>query len=135
MNPTAEQIQKINYFSKVPQNLCAQIAAVVEVQDCDPKEQLLTEGDTGNTMVLIFQGQVEVSKNMMVKTASGITTSRKPIIRLETTDPPPTTDPINKATVSVVQSPAFGIGEFSLVLDDAIRTANVHVYVYVIFRI
>ena len=126
MNPTAEQIQKINYFSKVPQNLCAQIAAVVEVQDCDPKEQLLKEGDTGNTMVLIFQGQVEVSKNMMVKTVSGITISRKPIIRLETTDPPPASEPVIKPTVSVVQAPAFGIGEFSLVLDDAIRTAHVH---------
>ena len=126
MNPTAEQIQKINYFRKVPLNICEQIASVVEIQDCEPREQLLMEGGTGNTMILIFQGQVEASKNMMVKTASGITTSRKPIIRLETTDPPPTTDPINKATVSVVHSPAFGIGEFSLVLDDAIRTANVH---------
>ena len=26
----------------------------------------------------------------------------------------------------MVEAPAFGIGEFSLVLDDAIRTAHVH---------
>jgi CRP-like cAMP-binding protein len=126
MNPTAEQIQKINHFSKVPKDMCKKIASVVEIQECQPKEQLLTEGDTGDTMVLVFQGQVEVSKNMMVKTASGITTSRKPIIRLETTDPPPTSDPITEPTVFIVEAPAFGIGEFSLVLDDAIRTAHVH---------
>lgn len=126
MNPTAEQIQKINHFSKVPKDMCEKIAAVVEIQECQPKDQLLMEGDTGDTMVLVFQGQVEVSKNMMVKTASGITTSRKPIIRLETTDPPPTSDPITEPTVFVVEAPAFGIGEFSLVLDDAIRTAHVH---------
>jgi len=126
MNPTAEQIQKINHFSKVPIEMCAKIAAVVEIKDCQPKEPLLTEGDTGDTMVLVFQGQVEVSKNMMVKTASGLTTSRKPIIRLETTDPPPSSAPITEATVFVVEAPAFGIGEFSLVLDDAIRTAHVH---------
>ncbi len=89
MNPTPEQIQKINHFSKVHIDMCAKIASVVDIEECEPKEQLLTEGDTGDTMVLVFQGQVEVSKNMMVKTASGFATSRKPIIRLETTDPRP----------------------------------------------
>ena len=126
MNPSAEQIQKINHFSKVHIDMCAKIANVVEIQDCGPKKQLLTEGDTGDTMVLVFQGQVEVSKNMMVKTASGIASSRKPIIRLETTDPPPATEPEKESTVFVVEAPAFGIGEFSLVLDNAIRTAHVH---------
>ena len=35
-----------------------------------PEKRLLNEGDTGDTMVLVFQGQVEVTKNMMVKTPS-----------------------------------------------------------------
>ena len=126
MNPTAEQIQKINHFSKVPGEMCKKIASVVELYECKPKDSLLAEGETGDTMILVFQGQVEVSKDMMVKTASGIATSRKPIIRLETTDPPPASDPITESTVFVVEAPAFGIGEFSLVLDDAIRTAHVH---------
>ena len=126
MNPTPEQIQKINHFSKVHISLCEKIASIVEIQDCDPGEQLLTEGDTGDTMILVFQGQVEVSKNMMVKTSSGFTTSRKPIIRLETTDPRPISKPETESTVFVVEAPAFGIGEFSLVLDDAIRTAHVN---------
>ena len=125
MNPSPEQIKKINHFSKLPKDMCAKIAAVVEIDECPAKEELLTEGETGDTMVLVFQGQVEVSKSMMVKAASGFTTSRKSIIRLETTDPPPAEDPISEATVAVVQLPAFGIGEFSLVLDDAIRTAHV----------
>ena len=76
-------------------------------------------------MLLIFRGQVEVSKNMMVKTPSGFTMSTKSIIRLETTDPPPANDPVSEPTVSVVKAPAFGIGEFSLVLDDAKRTSHV----------
>ena len=75
--------------------------------------------------LLIFQGQVEVSKNMMVKASSGFTMSTKSIIRLETTDPAPSNDPITQPTVSVVRAPAFGIGEFSLVLDDAKRTSHV----------
>ena len=80
MNPTAEQIQKINHFSKVPIELCAKIANAVNIEECGPQERLLKEGDTGDTMVLVFQGQVEVTKNMMVKTPSGIATSKKPIV-------------------------------------------------------
>ena len=91
MNPTAQQIQKINHYTKEELESCAKIASAVEIVECGPKEQLLKEGDTGDTMVLVFQGQVEVSKDMMVKTPSGSTTSRKPIIRLETTDPKPLT--------------------------------------------
>mgnify|MGYP001258305260 FL=1 len=45
---------------------------------------------------------------------------------METTDPPPASAPETESTVFVVEAPAFGIGEFSLVLDDAIRTAHVH---------
>ena len=120
MSVDAKQIKKINYFSKLPEDMCAKIAKVVEQKTCGPKTRLLKEGDTGDTMILVFQGQVEVSKNMMVKAASGFTMSRKSIIRLETTDPPPSTKPITEPNVAVVQAPAFGIGEFSLVLDDGI---------------
>ena len=125
MSVNAKQIQKINYFSKVPEKFCAELAKVVEQKKCAPETSLLKEGESGDTMLLIFQGQVEVSKNMMVKTSSGFTMSTKSIIRLETTDPPPSNDPISVPTVSVVKAPAFGIGEFSLVLDDAKRTSHV----------
>ena len=107
MNPTAEQIQKINHFSKVTLGLCEKIASAVKIIECGPKEKLLNEGDTGDTMILVFQGQVEVSKDMMVKTPSGFATSRKPIIRLETTDPKPASKPITDSTAYVVESPAF----------------------------
>ena len=125
MSVNAKQIKKINYFSKVPEDLCSEIARAVEQKKCSPGTILLEEGEAGDTMLLIFQGQVEVSKNMMVKTSSGFTMSTKSIIRLETTDPPPSNSPISDSTVSVVKAPAFGIGEFSLVLDDAKRTSHV----------
>ena len=126
MGVNAKQIQKINYFSNVPENFCSEIAKVVEQKQCSPGTILLKEGEAGDTMLLIFKGQVEVSKNMMVKTSSGFTMSTKSIIRLETTDPAPSTSPISEPTVSIVKAPAFGIGEFSLVLDNAIRTAHVN---------
>ena len=125
MGVSASQIQKINYFSKVPEEFCSQIAEAVVEENCPPGTVLLKEGEAGDTMLLIFQGQVEVSKNMMVKASSGFTMSTKSIIRLETTDPAPSNDPITQPTVSVVKAPAFGIGEFSLVLDDAKRTSHV----------
>ena len=125
MSINAKQIKKINYFSKVPEDFCSELAKVVEQKKCSPGTSLLKEGEAGDTMLLIFQGQVEVSKNMMVKTPSGFTMSTKSIIRLETTDPAPANNPISEPTVSVVKAPAFGIGEFSLVLDNAKRTSHV----------
>ena len=75
----------------------------------------------------LFDGVgTETKTKSVCKTSSRVfITSKKPIIRLETTDPSPDSDPITESTVFVVQAPAFGIGEFSLVLDNAIRTANV----------
>ena len=65
MSVNAKQIQKINYFSKVPENFCIEIAKTVEQKKCSPGTSLLKEGETGDTMLLIFRGQVEVSKNMV----------------------------------------------------------------------
>jgi len=125
MNIKAENIKKINFFSSLPIKFCEKILGVTKVYECDPDTVLYNEGDRGDTMMLIFQGEVEVSKNMAVKTTSGFMVSQKPIIRLQTSDPEPEKPSLSESTVSIVKSPAFGIGEFSLVLDDAIRTANV----------
>ena len=108
MSVSAEQIKKINYFSKVPTKFCSEIAKAVDQKTASPGTRLLTEGETGDTMLLVFQGQVEVSKNMMVKTSSGFTMSKKSIIRIETTDPAPDSIPISESTVSVVKVPGFG---------------------------
>ena len=126
MNITANDIKKINIFSSLSDDLCERLLNIIDVRECTPNTKLYKEGDTGDTMLLIFQGQVEVSKNMAVKSSDGFTVTQKPIIRLETTDPEPLSEPVSKPTVTVSKNPAFGIGEFSLVLDNAIRTANVY---------
>ena len=126
MKITAKDVKKINIFSSLSDELCEQIKDVVSINTCGPNFQLYKEGDTGDTMILIFQGQVEVSKNMAVKSSSGFNISQKPIIRLETSDPAPSMSSVTESTVSITKMPAFGVGEFSLVLDDAIRTANVY---------
>ena len=125
MDITPKLIKKINFFNKLSIEMCESIAKKIEKRSCKPDTFLLKEGETGDTMILIFRGQVEVSKNMMVKAAGGFTTSQKPIIRIETSDPPPASSPEKDSTVKIVKEPGFGIGEFSLVLDNAIRTANV----------
>ena len=51
MSIDAKQIKKINYFSKLPEDMCAKIAKVVEQKKCGPKTRLLEEGDTGDTMI------------------------------------------------------------------------------------
>ena len=107
MGVSASQIQKINYFSKVPEEFCSQIAEAVVGKNCSPGTALLKEGEAGDTMLLIFQGQVEVSKNMMVKASSGFTMSTKSIIRLETTDPAPSNDPITPVSYTHLTLPTI----------------------------
>ena len=124
MKATAEQIKKINFFSSLIDQQCADIAEVVEITECSADETLLKEGEFGDTMILVFRGQVEVAKDFTIRTKDGFEVSHKAIIRLETTDPKPASVPETEATVPVVRSPAFGLGEFALVLDKAIRTAH-----------
>ena len=54
MSVNAKQIKKINYFSKVPEDLCSEIARAVEQKKCSPGTILLKEGETGDTMLLIL---------------------------------------------------------------------------------
>ena len=124
MKATAKQIKKVNFFSSLTAQQCANIAEVVEIVECPADETLLTEGDFGDKMILVFRGQVEVAKDFTIRAKDGFEVSQKPIIRLEPTDPEPVSGPKTEATVPVVRSPAFGLGEFSLVLDRAIRTAH-----------
>ena len=41
MSVSAKQIQKINYFSKVPEEFCSQIAEAVIEEKCSPSTVLL----------------------------------------------------------------------------------------------
>ncbi|MDA0698238.1 MAG: hypothetical protein O3B16_00145 [Chloroflexi bacterium] len=123
---TAEQVHKINHFRSLTIEQCERITRVLEDHEARPGDQLLAEGDFGDTMLLVFQGQVEVTKNMLVRTPTGLVKSRRAIIRLETTDPPPSAAPTTPSKTFVVKVPAFGIGEFAMVLEKAIRTANVN---------
>ena len=48
----AKQIQKINYFNKVPEDFCSEIAKAVEMNTCSPRTSLLIEGEAGDQPVL-----------------------------------------------------------------------------------
>lgn len=121
----ADAILRINLFQGLSETQCAAIAGAVQPTTYEPNDVILTEGNQGDTMILVFQGQVEVTKRVLIRTSSGISESRKAIIRLETTNPPPEEEPVTAPTVHVVKIPAFGVGEFSLVAENAIRTATV----------
>ena len=126
MKLTKNDIKKINIFNSLSDEVCDEICKKITLKECKPNIKLYSEGERGSSMLLIFQGQIEISKNMAVKSSDGFLVTQKPIIRFETTDPPPGSNPITKSTVKISKNSAFGIGEFSLVLNNAIRTANVY---------
>jgi len=125
MSVQPTQVQRINLFRDLNLEQCQHISNKVEMKSCAPQVDLLIEGELGDTLLLIFQGEVEVSQEIMVKTKSGFSQSRKAIVRLKTTDPTPTSDPISEPTTFVLEEPAFAMGEYALVSEEAIRTANV----------
>ena len=110
MNIKSEDINKINFFKSLPHSFCKKILDKTKINECSSNTVLFKEGERGNTMLLVFQGEVEVTKNMAVKSSSGFTVTTKPIIRLQTSDPKPSEVPISESTVSVVKMPAFGEG-------------------------
>lgn len=59
-NFTAEQVKKINHFRSLTLEQCQRITGVLEDHEARPGEQLLAEGEFGDTMILVFQGQIEV---------------------------------------------------------------------------
>ena len=125
MSVQPTRVQRINLFQDLNLEQCKLISSKVEMMTSKPHSDLLVEGEVGNTLLLIFQGEVEVSNQIMIKTKSGFSQSRKAIVRLKTTDPAPAEAPVSEPTTFVVEEPAFATGEYALVSDEAIRTANV----------
>src|SRR5438105_15354982 len=92
---THEQILKINYFAGLTEDQAAKVAHIVRLQTAPAETDIITDGETGDSMYLLLQGQVEVSKNLYVKGSDGFHQARKALVRLESKDPPPSEKPLN----------------------------------------
>ena len=55
-------LKEVSIFSETPESILGEIAHLMEEQTVDPNINIVTEGEIGNCMYIIFQGQVRVHK-------------------------------------------------------------------------
>lgn len=55
-------LKSIDLFSQIPGEDLARLAQIAEECDFDPKETIMSEGEMGDSMYLIVEGKVEVTK-------------------------------------------------------------------------
>ncbi|MHB8618844.1 MAG: cyclic nucleotide-binding domain-containing protein [Chloroflexota bacterium] len=119
-----EQISRINYFAGLTEAQAARVAEIVRVDLAAAGRDIVTDGDVGDSMFLLLQGQVEVSKHLHVKGADGFHQARKALIRLESKDPPPDERPLAESNVLTIPG-FFALGEMALFDEQSRRSATI----------
>ncbi|MBV9119769.1 MAG: cyclic nucleotide-binding domain-containing protein, partial [Chloroflexi bacterium] len=121
---THEQILRINYFSGLDEEQAGRVARIVRLQSVPADQDIIKDGESGDSMFLLLQGQVEVSKNLYVKGSDGFHQARKAMVRLESKEPPPLEKPVNPANVLTIPG-FFAFGEMALFDEKSKRSATV----------
>lgn len=55
-------LKAVSIFSETPESILAEIAHLMEEQTVEPNINIVSEGEIGNCMYIIFQGSVKVHK-------------------------------------------------------------------------
>jgi CRP/FNR family transcriptional regulator, cyclic AMP receptor protein len=121
---THEQILRINYFAGLSEDQATKVARIVKTRSVPAGDDIITDGESGDSMFLLLQGQVEVSKNLYVKGGDGFHQARKAMIRLESKEPPPMEKPQNPSNVLTIPG-FFAFGEMALFDEKSKRSATV----------
>ena len=65
MMPTVEKVlflKRVPLFAGVPTRDLVQVAGIAEEVLCEPEERIITEGEQGNAMFLIVEGEVAIHR-------------------------------------------------------------------------
>ncbi|HLY64335.1 MAG TPA: cyclic nucleotide-binding domain-containing protein [Chloroflexota bacterium] len=121
---THEQILRINYFSGLSEDQASEVARIVRTKSMPAAEDIIQDGESGDSMYLLLQGQVEVSKTLFVKGSDGFHQARKAMVRLESKEPPPSEKAPNPTSVLTIPG-FFAFGEMALFDENSKRSATV----------
>ncbi len=121
---THEQILRINYFARLTEDQAGKVARIVQSTSVAAGDDIITDGESGDSMFLLLQGQVEVSKNLFVKGSDGFHQARKAMVRLESKEPPPAEKPNDPSSVLTIPG-FFAFGEMALFDENSKRSATV----------
>lgn len=55
-------LKSLNIFSETPETVLAEVAEILEEIDFEKGKRIVTEGEVGNCMYIIFKGEVKIHK-------------------------------------------------------------------------
>lgn len=119
-----QQILQITHFAGLSEVQASKIARIVQTTQVEASKDIVRDGESGDDMFLLLQGQVEVSKTLFVKGSDGFHEAQKAMVRLESQDPPPAEKPISVSSVLTIPG-FFAFGEMALFDDQSQRSATV----------
>ncbi|MCZ6677688.1 MAG: cyclic nucleotide-binding domain-containing protein [Candidatus Poribacteria bacterium] len=64
---STEELKKFSIFSGLPREKLNQIADLIRIESVDQGSLIIEDGTTGSTMYLLLEGEVEISKNLVLK--------------------------------------------------------------------
>lgn len=113
MKPSALDIDlsRTAIFAGIPEEKIGKVAALVKVQNFPADQQIMKEGESGNTLFILLSGEVEVTKSLVFR--SGATTL----------------DPLDKSLLRLTSKSFPFFGEMSIFDKVSARNATVRTVV------
>jgi CRP/FNR family transcriptional regulator, cyclic AMP receptor protein len=94
-------------FAGIPENKLAKISAIIKLRDFPVNFTVMKEGETGGSMYILLDGEVEVSKSLVLRSSGA------------------TVDPRDKSLIRLSSKSQPFFGEMSLFDKESVRTATV----------
>lgn len=94
-------------FSGLPENKLARISAIVKIEDFPVNHAVMKEGESGGNLYILLEGEVEVSKSLVLRQSGSAV------------------DPRDKSLVRLTSKTQPFFGEMSLFEKESVRTATV----------
>lgn len=98
---------KTAIFAGLPENKLAKISALVEIEDFPVDHILMREGENGGNLFILLDGEVEVSKSLVLRSSSAAE------------------DPRDKSLIRLTSRNFPFFGEMSIFEKDSSRSATV----------
>ncbi len=94
-------------FAGLPENKLARISSIVRTEDLPVNHILMKEGENGSSLYILLDGEVEVSKSLVLRTSGA------------------ETDPRDKSLIRLTSKNFPFFGEMSLFEKESARSATV----------
>ncbi len=94
-------------FAGIPENKLAKISAIMNLKDFPVNYIVMKEGETGGSLYILLNGEVEVSKSLVLRSSGA------------------TVDPRDKSRIRLTSKSQPFFGEMSLFDKESVRTATV----------